>query len=530
MNKVKSKRGRLGRALIVMFIISIFLSVMGIIVIGTTDDLSDVHRENEINNSYYNNNASANYGGSSSSSYGNSGSASSSSSSNNSVYLISTTTNLANAGSYTQLSSAPKRAGDSVTLRAIVNDGYTFVGWYDGETQVSANALYTFSMPAKNVTYTAKFEKKTYMLTTSTNLEGAGSYTEYNSTSKTFGDSVSLVANANEGYTFVGWYDGETRVSPDASYTFTMPTKNTTYQARYYKLRYSLSADESSYEVTGHQGYVAGNVEVLSSYKGKAVTSIGDFAFANCDNITTVVIPNGVISIGHQAFYYCSGLTSIVIPNGVTNIGGMAFKQCDSLTSVSLPNSITNIGYQAFTQCDSLTSVSLPNSITTIGEYMFAHCKSLTSVTIPNNVTSIGSLAFVECSSLASVIIPNGVQVIGDGAFRGCTSLTSVSVSNHVSIGTGVFENCSGLTSVTILDNVTRIKVATFRGCTSLTSITIPKSVVSIEDSVFQNCTCLTLINYEGTIAEWRAISKGADWNSNLGNGDYTVHCTDGDA
>ena len=93
MNKVKSKRGRLGRALIVMFIISIFLSVMGIIVIGTTDDLSDVHRENEINNSYYNNNAS------------------SSSSSNRSFYLISTTTNLANAGSYTQLSSAPRRAG-----------------------------------------------------------------------------------------------------------------------------------------------------------------------------------------------------------------------------------------------------------------------------------------------------------------------------------------------------------------------------------------------------------------------------------
>jgi len=66
-----------------------------------------------------------------------------------------------------------------------------------------------------------------------------------------------------------------------------------------------------------------------------SVTSIGDWAFDDCDNLTSVVIPDSVTSIGDYAFYYCDSLTSVVIGDSVTNIGYRAFYGCDYLTSIT---------------------------------------------------------------------------------------------------------------------------------------------------------------------------------------------------
>ena len=81
----------------------------------------------------------------------------------------------------------------------------------------------------------------------------------------------------------------------------------------------------------------------------------------------------------------------------------MAFAYCDSLTSVTIPDSVTTIGEWAFADCDSLTSVTIPDSVTSIGYSAFEYCTSLTSVTIPDSVTSIGYSAFRFCYSLTDV-------------------------------------------------------------------------------------------------------------------------------
>lgn len=81
-----------------------------------------------------------------------------------------------------------------------------------------------------------------------------------------------------------------------------------------------------------------GDVVIPSSvtYSGTtySVTSIGGFAFYECDGLTSLTIPNSVTSIGNYAFYGCSGLTSVIIPNSVTKIGDWAFWDCSGLTSV----------------------------------------------------------------------------------------------------------------------------------------------------------------------------------------------------
>ena len=162
---------------------------------------------------------------------------------------------------------------------------------------------------------------------------------------------------------------------------------------------------------------------------GDTVTSIGDYAFSYCDNLTSVTIPDSVTSIGYEAFYYYKSLTSITIPDSVTSIDGYAFYYCTSLTSITIPDSVTSIGYSAFYNCSSLKDVYItdveawlnisfgnynsypnyygtlhildaagyerptliiPDSVTSIGGYAFRNCKSITSITIPDSVTSIG--------------------------------------------------------------------------------------------------------------------------------------------
>ena len=169
------------------------------------------------------------------------------------------------------------------------------------------------------------------------------------------------------------------------------------------------------------------------------MTSIGFEAFAYCESLMSITIPDSVTHIGFDAFYYCIGLVSITIPDSVIEIGDMTFYYCYSLTSITVDedneyyksidgNLYTkdgkNLIQYAIGKTD--TSFTIPDSVTVIGYGAFAHCDSLTGVTLGNRVTSISSYAFFWCDSLTSVVIPDSVTEIGDNAFDDCRSLTDV--------------------------------------------------------------------------------------------------------
>ena len=223
------------------------------------------------------------------------------------------------------------------------------------------------------------------------------------------------------------------------------------------------------------------------------VTSIGDFAFVFCNNLTSVTIPNSVTSIDEDAFAECSGLTSIYIPNSVTYIGQCAFDGCSGLTSLSIPNDVTYIGDYAFRRCSGLKSILVesgnPNYdsrnncnaiIETSSNSLIVGCMN---TIIPNNVTSIGEYAFDGCSGLTTIYIPNGVTSIGDCAFLGCSGLTSLSIPNSVTSIELTFINCTGLTYIVIPNSMTFIGVRVFDGCSSLTDYYIWSDKVPSTDS-----------------------------------------------
>lgn len=126
------------------------------------------------------------------------------------------------------------------------------------------------------------------------------------------------------------------------------------------------------------------------------------------------------------------GVTEVVIPDGVTSIGDWAFAYCESLSSITIPDSVTSIGKRAFHDCENLTEITIPDSVTNIGDMAFEYCKSLTSIIIPNGVTSIGESAFKDCHILTSIIIPDSVTSIGKSAFKDCTSLNEITIPDSV--------------------------------------------------------------------------------------------------
>lgn len=183
-------------------------------------------------------------------------------------------------------------------------------------------------------------------------------------------------------------------------------------------------------------------------------------------DIVNVVVDRGVTTIGNYAFYYCSNLTCAVLPDGITDIGGRAFYYCRKLASVNIPQGVITIGYDAFSQCDALPVLEIPDSVTTIGRWAFAGSDSLTRMVIPDSVVELGECAFWWCDRLEEVVIGNGVTEIGNFTFYNDISLQSVT------LGKGVKTVCSDV----------------FEGCTELKQVTFKGDAPSFEgDTVFLN-------------------------------------------
>ena len=180
-----------------------------------------------------------------------------------------------------------------------------------------------------------------------------------------------------------------------------------------------------------------------------SVTEVGVLAFMDCPGLTSIVVESGnprydsrnncnaiIESASNTLFVGCK---NTIIPNSVTSIGDWAFAGCDGLTSIDIPNSVTSIGDCAFLGCDGLTSIDIPNSVTPIGDNAFTDCIGLASIVIPNSLTEVDDFAFAECTGLTDVYCYiadpsrasswNGLFYLDDGDYSGRTL--------HVLQGTG---------------------------------------------------------------------------------------------
>ena len=186
---------------------------------------------------------------------------------------------------------------------------------------------------------------------------------------------------------------------------------------------------------------------------GSGVTNIGKDAFQGCSGLASIVVDsantvydsrdncNAMIKTSTNELV--TGCKNTVIPNTVTSIGNWAFQGCLDLTSIDIPSSVTSIGQHAFYYCTGLTSITIPDSVTSIDESAFYYCTGLTSITIGSGVTNIGEEAFQACSALTSITCnATTAPTIQSRTFRniktgGTLTVPTGSTGYNVWMGTG---------------------------------------------------------------------------------------------
>ena len=264
------------------------------------------------------------------------------------------------------------------------------------------------------------------------------------------------------------------------------------------------------------------------------VTSIGNNAFFQCSDLTSVTIPEPVTTIESYAFCGCGGLTTINIPKSITTIEEAAFYGCSSVSSLTIPELVTSIGSNAFYGCSGLTVIKIPNSVISIGSGAFSGCSGLKSMTLPFigdkpytssdkyqypfgyifgtdsytggketmqfniNIKKNTTTNSIYCipKALKEIII-TGSEYIPYSAFYNCGNLTSVTLPNTVTnIGRLAFCNCSKLASITIPNSVTHIGSSAFQYCSGLTSVCIGYSVTEIEENAFSGCDFIETLTF----------------------------------
>lgn len=145
--------------------------------------------------------------------------------------------------------------------------------------------------------------------------------------------------------------------------------------------------------------------EISGAYTNDRVTQIGEYAFANCTEITDINLPN-VINISYNSFHGCTKLKAISLPHCQV-AGGNSFYGCSNLEAVSLPSCHTlgtgAVG-SAFWGCSKLSQVSLP-LVTTIMSFTFRD--TVIQKIDFLSVNNIESHAFIYARQLDTLILRN---------------------------------------------------------------------------------------------------------------------------
>jgi hypothetical protein len=138
--------------------------------------------------------------------------------------------------------------------------------------------------------------------------------------------------------------------------------------------------------------------EYCYDYFKDKVTNIA-FYGANASADGRCLIVNGEL----QRFIG-KGIAQYSIPNGVTSIGDYAFANCSRLTNITIPESVTHIGERAFRNCSSLTNITIPESVTHIGDWAFRGCGNPTSITC--SATTPPAISYINSEKTTMIYVP----------------------------------------------------------------------------------------------------------------------------
>ncbi len=267
-----------------------------------------------------------------------------------------------------------------------------------------------------------------------------------------------------------------------------------------------------------------------------SIKHIGNAAFYECPDLTSLALPEGVETVGTSAFYLCETLQEVSFPSTLTSIDTQAFRDCKSLKQISFSDRLISVGEAAFAYCSALTDVQFSDGIEHIADNAFAYCTNLVHINLPDSLLTLGQGALTSCGSIAyetygsclylgnwlidvsdtlvtHITLKPTTVGVADSAFSSCQAMTTVQLPASVRyIGSKAFLHCRSLSSITIPEGVEIIGEQTFANCIRLQTLSLPSSVTSIGANALLNCSALTDLYYAGTEQMWEQVTKEDGW------------------
>ena len=412
--------------------------------------------------------------------------------------------------------------------------GYKIHAWATDANGVN-KVEYNYSLPDSTIVFLyAIWATEKYQI--SYNLDG-GLNDARNADEYTIESLITLYEPSKFGYKFDGWYTSS-EYSERVNSINVGTTGNISLFAKWIEptastgLEYTLNSD-GTYSVKSIGECTDSVIVIPSTYNGKSVVSISQYAFRDCAWIVDVILPNGLKTIEWYAFSDCTSLRRIYFPDTVEKIGDGWIYNCYNIeyneynNGRYLGNEKNPYIYLSKVIDNSVSSFAISNKTKLVGWGAFSSCKSLSQIDIPDSVVEIGVSAFYGCKNLRQITFGTGIRSIGAQAFLDCTRLTTLDIPDTVNtIGSAVFSSCTGLTELTLPSSLEVIDGCLFELCANLNKVVIPSSVHAINWSAFSQCANLTVIEFNGSVQKWLDIEKGDSWNFNTG--DYTIYCSNG--
>lgn len=302
------------------------------------------------------------------------------------------------------------------------------------------------------------------------------------------------------------------------------------------------------------------------SYNGVDFTVVATAAnaFLNCQDLTSLVLPETCVTIGRNSFKGCTSLVVSPVPVTANNIGTGVWNGCSAMEELTIPaawngpmvgddlagcsnlkrlifaespNTFTmnfnafgnaaadrvadktieeitilrNVSkresdvnnLEPFHNLVAVKTITVGGQFTTIGATMFQGCTALEQFIFneDNQVNAIGNNAFKSCISLQSIVLPDAVTTVEANVFNGCSSLANITLGNAVTlIGDGAFQGCSALTGIDFPATLTKIGAQAFQSSGMIDEITFNDGLTNIGDQAFAS-TKLTKINIPASVA-----------------------------
>lgn len=310
---------------------------------------------------------------------------------------------------------------------------------------------------------------------------------------------------------------------------------------------------ETGYKLKSYSGN-ATEITIPSVINNISVTEIGSYAFADCNNITSVVIPDSVMSIKENAFKNCTSLTDVYFTGAAYNWYGISieYNGNEALTNAYIHHNACVIN-------DEFGTWLFAESLNLRGYQLISYSGDATEIVIPDKVNNkkvieIGKSVFENNTELTKVIIPKTIEIIYEYAFKNCTGITGVYYSGdwydwykifiaegneplyeyevinlEVAIKNDAYgdwvctlrdfgdDNESGYIIKEYFGNAGRIVIPSevdnipvvglgeslFENNNNLTKIVIPDSIMNIDRYVFFNCNNLKQVYYTGSLDDW---------------------------